>query len=212
MREELAMNKIRDVGELYALADKCARAEEGRKLPGEGIGAGGGSESEDAVPAKKGRARNNRKRKGKAVLAVEQSGSDGGAKKARVGSSGKDIAACPNCQALAAADKPDGSDKQYCKISGESNLSSNRKPSMNGATRRGPQTVPVGPARNALPEEVAAARPSSSKEIGLRAAATRMKQMMMIWVTMSPASMSFKKPQKSCVLTVALPCTPPTAS
>jgi hypothetical protein len=116
MREELAMNKIRDVGELYALADKCARAEEGRKLPGEGIGAGGGSESEDAVPAKKGRARNNRKRKGKAVLAVEQSGSDGGAKKARVGSSGKDIAACPNCQALAAADKPDGSDKQYCKI------------------------------------------------------------------------------------------------
>src|SRR4051812_16693236 len=33
MREEMAMCKIKDVSELYALADKCARAEEGRKLP-----------------------------------------------------------------------------------------------------------------------------------------------------------------------------------
>ena len=33
--EEMAMCKIRDVSELYALADKCARAEEGRKLHGE---------------------------------------------------------------------------------------------------------------------------------------------------------------------------------
>jgi hypothetical protein len=71
MREELAMNKIRDIGELYALADKCARAEEGRKLPGEDVGAGGISERDRAAPAKKGRRRNNRKRKGKAVLAVE---------------------------------------------------------------------------------------------------------------------------------------------
>ena len=46
------MCKIRDVSELYALADRCARAEEGRRLPGENIGAGG-SDSEDAAPAKK---------------------------------------------------------------------------------------------------------------------------------------------------------------
>jgi hypothetical protein len=116
MREELAMNKIRDIGELYALADKCARAEEGRKLPGEDVGAGEDSESGDAAPARKGRRKNNRKRKGKAVHVVEQSGNNGNAKKAKVESSGKGIATCDNCQALAAADKQDGSDKQYCKI------------------------------------------------------------------------------------------------
>ena len=52
MREEMAMCKIRDVGELYALADKCARAEEGRKLPGENTGAGG-SDSEETASARK---------------------------------------------------------------------------------------------------------------------------------------------------------------
>ena len=38
-REELAMNKVKDVAELYVLADRCARAEEGRKYPGEDAGA-----------------------------------------------------------------------------------------------------------------------------------------------------------------------------
>ena len=98
------MCKIRDVSELYALADKCARAEEGRKLPGENAGAGG-SDSEDAAPAKKNRRRNNRKKKGKDVLVIEQSGNEGGTKKAKAGSSDKEIAACTNCQAVAAADK-----------------------------------------------------------------------------------------------------------
>ena len=100
------MCKIRDVSELYALADKCARAEEGRKLPGENAGAEG-SDSEDAAPAKKNRRRNNRKRKAKDVLVVEQSGNGGGAEKAKAGDSG---------EAVVAADKQDGSGKQYCKI------------------------------------------------------------------------------------------------
>ena len=91
--------------ELYALADKCARAEEGRKLPGENTGAGG-SDSEETAPARKNRRRNNRKKKGKDVLVVEQSG-----KKAEAGSSGKEVAA-----AVAVADKQDGTNKQYCKI------------------------------------------------------------------------------------------------
>src|SRR3954471_23938672 len=106
MREEMAMCKIRDVSELYALADKCARAEEGRRLPGENIGAGG-SDSEDAAPAKKNRRRNNRKKKGKDVLVIKQSGNEGGAKKAKAGGSGKEPAP------VAAANKQDGSDKQY---------------------------------------------------------------------------------------------------
>ena len=82
------MCKIRDVSELYALADKCARAEEGRRLPGENVGAGG-FDSEDVALARKNRRRNNRKRKGKEVLVVEQSGNGDGAKKAKAGSSGE---------------------------------------------------------------------------------------------------------------------------
>ena len=50
------------------------------------------------------------------MLVVEQSGNEGGAKKAQVCSSGKETAACTNCQAVAVADKQDGTDKQYCKI------------------------------------------------------------------------------------------------
>ena len=109
------MRKIRDVSELYALADKCARAEEGRKLPGENIEAGG-FDTEEVAPARKNRRRNNRKRKGKEVLVVEQSGNGGGAKKAKAGSSSEEIAAGTNYQAVAVADKQDGTNKQYCKI------------------------------------------------------------------------------------------------
>ena len=83
------MCKIRDVSELYALADKCARAEEGRRLPGEDTGAGG-SDSEDAAPTRKGRRRNKRRRKGKEVLAVEQTGNGGGTNEAKDGGSGKE--------------------------------------------------------------------------------------------------------------------------
>ena len=103
------MTKIRDVSELYALADKCARAEEGRRLPGEDTGAGG-TDSEDAAPARKNRRRNNKKKKNKEVLVVEQSGKEAPAKKSQAGGSGKEPAP------VAAADKQDGSDKQYCKI------------------------------------------------------------------------------------------------
>ena len=71
MREELAMNKVKDVAELYVLADRCARAEEGRKYPGEDAGAETDSTDKDTIaPMKKGR-RRNRKRKGKTVLDVE---------------------------------------------------------------------------------------------------------------------------------------------
>ena len=109
------MCKIRDVSELYALADKCARAEEGRRLPGETVGAEG-SDSDDSAPTKKNRRRNNKKRQGKEVLAAEQSSEGGGAKAAKSGNPGKGVAACDNCKAVAAADKQDGTNRQYCKI------------------------------------------------------------------------------------------------
>ena len=104
MREELAMNRVKDVAELYVLADRCARAEEGRKYPGEDAGAETESTDEDAAaPAKKGR-RRNRKRKGKIVLAVEGSGNPGAAKKAKVDDPGKEVAGCAACRALAGSD------------------------------------------------------------------------------------------------------------
>src|SRR3954462_4705987 len=96
MREEMVMCKIRDVSELYALADKCARAEEGRKLPGDNVGTAG-SDSDDTAPARKNRRRSNRKKKGKDVLVVEQSGNEGGAKIAKTGGSSTEVAACANC-------------------------------------------------------------------------------------------------------------------
>ena len=110
------MNKVKDVTELYVLADKCARAEEGRKYPGEDADAETDSTHEDtAAPTKKGR-RHNRKHKGKTVLAVEGSGELGAAKKAKADDPGKEVAVCAACLALEAAGKPGGSDKQYYKI------------------------------------------------------------------------------------------------
>ena len=55
--------------------------------------------------------RNNRKRKGKEVLVVEQSGNVGGAKEAKAGDSGKEVSV-----EVAVADKQDGTNKQYCMI------------------------------------------------------------------------------------------------
>ena len=116
MREELAMNKVNYVAKLYVLADRYARAKEGRKYPGEDAGAETDSTDEDAAtPTKKGR-RGNRKRKGKAVLAVEGSDDTGAAKKVKADAPGKEIAGCAACRALAATDKPGTSGKQYCKI------------------------------------------------------------------------------------------------
>src|SRR4051812_26359689 len=116
MCEELAMNKVKDVAELYVLADKCAWAEEGRKYPGKDAGVETDSSEDDtAAPAKKGRHRN-RKRKGKAVLAVEGSDDTGSTNKTKEGDPGKEIAGCVACQAWAVAEKPGNSDKRYCKI------------------------------------------------------------------------------------------------
>ena len=64
---------------------------------------------------KKGR-RRNRKRKGKAVLAIEGSNDTGSTKKTKADDPGKEIAGCVACRALVAAEKPGNSDKQYCKI------------------------------------------------------------------------------------------------
>ena len=73
------------------------------------------STGDTSTPAKKGR-RRNRKRKGKAVLAVEGSNDTGATKETKASDPGKEVAGCAPCLALAVAGKPGGSDKQYCKI------------------------------------------------------------------------------------------------
>ena len=91
---------------------------------------------------------------------------------------------------------------------------SSRKLNTSDATKRGPRKEPVDPARNAPAGEDAAARPSSGKETDLPAAATRMKMTTMTktWMMMRPMSKNFRKPQRSCALTVAPLCILRTAS
>jgi hypothetical protein len=102
MWEEMAINKVRDIAELYALANKCAHAEEGRRFPGEDPGAAVDSEDDDAsTPKKKGR-----KRKGKAVLAVEGLGNPG--KKPKAEGTDKEVAVCTYGHEAAAGEKTDG--------------------------------------------------------------------------------------------------------
>ena len=91
------MNKVKDVAKLYVLADRCARAEEGRKYPSEDAGVETDSSDEDtAAPVKKGQ-RRNRKSNCKAVLAVKGSDDAGSAKKTKADDPGKEIAGCVAC-------------------------------------------------------------------------------------------------------------------
>src|SRR4051812_18344186 len=210
MREEMAMCKIKDVSKLYALADKCARAEEGKKLPGENTGAGE-SDSEDTAPARKGRRRNNKKKKNQEVVVVEQSGDEGATKKAQAGGYGKEVAGCTNCQAVAVVDKRDGTNKQYCKIHRTKGhdlqsckqverLVELQKAEYERRDKEKPKEVVEDPTQSALAREDAAARTSSGKQTDLPAAATRTKTTTKTktWMMSRPVSRSFRKPQRSC--------------
>jgi hypothetical protein len=114
MREKMNVRLPKTVNELYTLADKCARAEEGRSLPGEDAGTEVDSEDDNATtPKKKGRKRN-RKHKGKTVMVVEGSGNT--AKKSKMNGSGKEAAACADCQEAAVGEKAGKAVGPYCKI------------------------------------------------------------------------------------------------
>nr|XP_020172579.1 uncharacterized protein LOC109758143 [Aegilops tauschii subsp. strangulata] len=105
------------VNELYTLADKCACAEEGRRLPREEVGVEVDSEDDDdtATPGKRNR-RRNKKHKGKAVMAVESSSDLSADKKAKTEAPGKEAATCAHCRVAATAEKTGKSDEPYCKI------------------------------------------------------------------------------------------------
>jgi hypothetical protein len=110
MREKMNVKLPRDVSELYTLADKCARAEEGQRLPREDASREVDSEDDDAAtPKGKGR-----KRKGRTVMAIEGSGDAG--KKVKEGNPGKDVAGCADCRDATVGEKASKTDGPYCKI------------------------------------------------------------------------------------------------
>nr|XP_020159504.1 uncharacterized protein LOC109744769 [Aegilops tauschii subsp. strangulata] len=95
MRAKMNVRLSKTVNELYTLADKCAHAEEGRRLPGEEIGVEVDSEDDDdATAPRKKNIKCNKKHKGKAVMAVESSSDPCAGKKAKTETLGKEAAAC----------------------------------------------------------------------------------------------------------------------
>ena len=103
------------VMELYTLVDKCARVEEGRRLPGEEDGVDIDSEDDDeATNQKKNNKKHSKRRKDKAVVTVERSSAPSTGKKAKVPD--KEVAACTSCREAAAVEKAGKGDGPYCKI------------------------------------------------------------------------------------------------
>src|SRR5215216_3677241 len=105
------------VKERYTLADKCARVEEGRKLPGEEDGIDVDSVDDDeAISQKKKSKKRNKKHKDKTVMTIEGSGTLSTGKKAKTEAPEKEVAACADCREAAAAEKAGKVDGPYCKI------------------------------------------------------------------------------------------------
>jgi hypothetical protein len=117
IRSKMSVRLPKTVNELYTLADKCAQAEEGRHFLGEEEGVGIDSEDDDGTSNSKGKSKkNNKKRRDKSVLAVENSESLSSGKKAKTEVLSKEAATCASCREAVAAEKARKSDGPYCKI------------------------------------------------------------------------------------------------
>ena len=102
------------VKELYTLVDKCARVEEGRKLPGEEdcIDIDLEDDDESSSQKKKSKKRNKR-RKDKAVMTVEGLGMPSTGKKAKVEAPSKEAAVCTDCREAMPAKRARKGDGPY---------------------------------------------------------------------------------------------------
>ena len=117
IRSKMNVRLPKTMKELYTLVDKCARMEEGRKLPGEEDCIDVDSEDDDeATSQKKKNKKHNKRRKDKAVMTVEGSGTPSTGKKAKAEAPGKEAAACADCREAVAAEKAGKGDGSYCKI------------------------------------------------------------------------------------------------
>ena len=96
--------------------DKCARMEEGRKLPGQEDCINVDSEDDDESTSQKKSKKRSKRRKDKVVMTVEGSGTPSTGKKATTEAPGKENVVCPGCQEAAAAEKARNGYGPYCKI------------------------------------------------------------------------------------------------
>ena len=101
------------VKELYTLADKCARMEEGRKLPGEEDFIDIDSEDDDESTSQKKAKKRSKKRRDKAILTVEGSGTPSTSKIAKTEAPGKEVVVCTDCREATAAEKSGKGDGPY---------------------------------------------------------------------------------------------------
>ena len=116
IRSKMNMRLPKTVKELYTLVDKCARMEEGRKLPGEEDCTNIDSEDDDESTSQKKSKKHSKKRKDKEVTTVEGSGAPSTGKKAKAEVPGKEAAVCADCREAAAAEKAGKGDGPCCKI------------------------------------------------------------------------------------------------
>ena len=152
------------------------------------------------------------------MLAIEGSGELGAAKKAKAEDPDKEVAGCATCLALAAAGKPTGSDKQYCKIHHTKGhdlqncrqvelLAEKQKAEYERRDKEKGRDGTEGSGEKRGGQGVAAAKITNKR--GLLGAATRKRRMM---ITMRTTSTSSRRLQRLCASTVAPRCTPHTAS
>ena len=116
IRAKMNMRLPRTVKELYTLVDKCARMEEGRKLPGEEDCINMDSEDDDESTSQKKSKKHNKRPKHKAVMTVEGSGTPSTGKIAKAEVPGKETVVCADCRNAAAAEKAGKGDGPYYKI------------------------------------------------------------------------------------------------
>ena len=105
IRFKMNVRLPKTVKDLYTLVDKCARMEEGRKLPGEEDCINVDLEDEHESTSQR-----------KVVMAVEGSVTPSTGKKAKAEAPGKEAAACATCREAAAAEKVGKGDGPYFKI------------------------------------------------------------------------------------------------
>ena len=93
IRSKMNARFPKTVNELYTLVDKCARVEEGRRLPGEEYDIDVDSEDDNnAMNQKKKNKKHNKKRKDKVVLAVEGSSTPSTSKTTKTEAPVKEVA------------------------------------------------------------------------------------------------------------------------
>lgn len=116
IRSKMNVRLPKTMKELYTLLDKCARMEEGRKLPGEEDFINVDSEDEDESTSQRKGKKHNKKPRDKAVITVEGSGTPSTGKKAKAEAPDKEVATCTTCREAAAIGNAGKGDGLYCKI------------------------------------------------------------------------------------------------